>query len=225
MRETDSDAVGSRRSLLKAAGTSVGAATLAGQASASNDASESALDYHAERKLLDGRANEQSARNVVESVGTGLLKELSARNLIDEPSFESLDFETVLSYEGERSRETLSVQAVDHPVVEKEIVYTTLLESEDFDSDIIVTFQAEHGAAAATAYRDGQRFVLTAEYGEFLDTSSEEYTATSSCSTCSPNCVNCPKGRHKGQYTSDDGSTSYCGSCWLWCNNCNDGGW
>jgi len=78
-----------------------------------------------------------------------------------------------------------------------------------------VTIMPERGKAGATAYRDDERYILSAEYDNFVSDSSDEVGTFADCSgcTCDVYCL-----QYNAAKYCEDSSGSYkeCCSCSNW---------
>lgn len=212
MKTGESESDIKRRNVIKTAGAGVGAISLAGQAAAS-PSSQGRKNANEKARINADEESFESQIGQADDAVSGLVENLSAGGHIDSPNVEALGYEEVVASRG-ISQNAISAHTATFGD-EEFLVYETRISTEEFDSDIHVTMMPERGKAGATAIRDGERYILSAAYDNFVSESSDEVTSLEECSdcTCGVGCITYDDVK----YCEDDsGSYKKCCNCSNW---------
>jgi len=212
MKTNEGDPDIKRRNVIKTVSAGVSAIGLTGQAAARSSSQGRENANEKARKNADEESF-QSQIKQADDVVSGLLENLSAGGYIDSSSVKALGYEEVVASRG-ISQNAISAHTATFGD-EKFLVYETRISTDEFDSDIHVTIMPERGKAGATAKRDGERYILSAEYDNFVSDSSDEVTTLADCSgcTCDVGCIT----YNDAKYCEDSsGSYKECCNCSSW---------
>lgn len=208
-----------RRDVLRSLGTTSTVATVIGSAAA--EESTGLEELHHDLDEAREKAKIENAKHVFTTTGQGLLDALWDTGFIEAATFEALNIELVQVHEGNLSNNSIVVHSgVYHD--NHEIIYKTQIPNGRFDSSILVTVREFSEKAGATAKLDGESYVLTDAYGEFIHISNRPRTVGCGC-TNAPECCNeckCPEYDNEAKVYCSDGTERLCGSCWLDCSPC-----